>query len=291
MGYQPKPRGRTYRGFKEPKRGRSKTVSKKSRLIDKYSEEQNAPTIEEVVRRTLNSLSNLGSQKFALAPFYEHFDRWLTNLQTVLTDFESSQTVMVDGQFREECSKIFSYIKSALMDKRLVEVSREEAIRRIPNSKNLLSQIEQEHVKRTKEIIDRKEEAIKPLKAKVDKLQWELNDISHIRTGFLRGISKEVKAQKEEEATLKLASAKKELEEVARSFTFEEIGLREGYEHKKQEILEQITKDQKEVERLEANLLIDDSTEVRRITCENLTNTVKALLKRIKPYADDVVLP
>jgi len=291
MGYQPKPRGRTYRGFKEPKRGRSKTVSKKSRLIDKYPEEQNAQTIEEVVSRTLNSLSNLGSQKFALAPFYEHFDRWLTNLQTVLTDFESSQIVTVDDQFREECSKIFSYIKSALIDKRLVEISQEEAIQRIPNSKNLLSKIEQEHVKRTKEIMDRKEEAIKPLKAKVDKLQWELNEVSHMRTGFLRGISKTVKAQKEEEATLKLASAKKELEEASRSFTFEEIGLREGYEHKKQEILEQITKDQKEVERLEANLLIDDSIEVRRITCENLTNTVKTLLKRIKPDANDVVLP
>jgi len=195
------------------------------------------------------------------------------------------------GQFREECSKIFSYIKSALMDKRLVEVSWEEAIRRIPNSKNLLFQIEQEYIKRTKEILDRKEKAIKPLKAIVDKLQWELNEVSRMRTGFLRGISKAVKAQKEEEATLKLASAKKELEEAVRSFTFEETGLREGYEHKKQEILEQITKDQKEVERLEANLLIDDSTEVRRVICENLTNTVKTLLKRIKPDADDVVLP
>ena len=290
MGYQSKPRGRTYRGFKQPKRVRSKTSSKRSRLIGTYLVEQSTPSLEEVVNRTLNSLSNLGSQKFALSPFYEHFDRWLMSLQTVITDFESNQTVAVDDQFREERSKIFSYIESALMDKRLTETSCEEVIRRVPNSKNLLSQTEQEHIAKMKEIADRKEDAIRPLKAKVDTFQQELNDLSHIRTGFLRGISKEVKAQKEEEASLKLISAKKEFEEAVKSFTSEETSLQEEYEHRKQEIFEQITEDQKEIEKLETDSQIDSSTEVRRVACENLAEAINALLKRMKPVSDHAVL-
>ena len=146
MGYQPRPRARSTRGFKRPKRIRSKTRSKKPRLIETYSEEQNVPSLEDVVSCTLNSLRILGNQMFALAPFYEHFDRWLMNLQTVLTDFESSQAVAVDDQFKEERSQVFSSIESTLRDKWLKEVSRAEAIRSLVNSKSVLSQTEQKHI-------------------------------------------------------------------------------------------------------------------------------------------------
>ena len=291
MGYQSRPRARTSRGFDRPKRVKSKTSSKKSRLIGTYPEEQNAPSIEEVVSRILNSLRNLGNQKFALAPFYEHFNRWLMNMQTVLTDFESSQTVAVDDQFREERSKIFSYIESALIDKRLKEESREESIRRIPSSKNILSQMEQEHITKAKEITDRKGHTIKPLMDKVDVLQRELDGIRRMRTGFLRGISNKAKALKEEEATIRLTSAKKELEEAVRSYATEEMSFREEYEHRKQEILKQIANDQKEIERLDSALQVDGSAEARRISCENLADAIKALLKRIEPASENAGSP
>ena len=291
MGYQPRPKARTFRGFDKPKRARSKTRSKKSKLIESYPKEQNAPTLKEAVSRTLNSLHNLGNQKFALTPFYEHFDRWLMNLQTVLTDFENNQTVAVDSQFREECSKIFSYIESSLMDSRLKEISREEAIRRIPSSKNILSQMEQERIAKIKDIADRKEHTIKPLMDKVDALQHELDGIRHMRTGFFIGISKEAKARKEEEATLKLTLAKKEIEEAVISFTTEETNLQEEYEHRKQKILEQIANDQREVERLETDSQIDGSAEARRISCENLADTIKALLKRMQPVPENTGSP
>lgn len=102
MGFQP--RSKTPRGFSRPKRAKSKTRSKKPRLIETYSEKRSVPSQEEVVSRTLNSLRSLGDQIFASAPFSEHFDRWLMNLQTVLTDLESSQVVTLDDQFREERS-------------------------------------------------------------------------------------------------------------------------------------------------------------------------------------------
>jgi len=247
--------------------------------------EQNVSSLNGVVSRALNSIGNLGHQVFALAPFYEHFDRWLMNLQNVLIDFESNQVVTVDDQFREKRSQVFSGIESALRDKRFKEVSRAEAIRSLLSSKNILLQTEQQYIVKMKEIADRKEHTIKPLMRKVEVLQEELDGVLQIRTGFLRGTSKKIKAQKEEEATLRLTSAKKELEEAIRTFGAEEEGLRGEYEHMKLKILEQTTNDQREIERLETASQIDDSVEDRRIACENLTNAINALLKRTQPVS------
>lgn len=92
--------------------------------------------------------------------------------------------------------------------------------------------------------------------------------------------------QKEEEATLRLTSAKKELEKALESFASEDLSLQEEYEHRKLRILEQITNDQRKIERLESASQNDDSAEVRRKACENLADAVNALLKRIEPVSD-----
>jgi hypothetical protein len=289
MGFQP--RSKAPRGFNRPKRAKSKTRSKKSRLIETYSEKRSVPSQEEVVSRTLNSLRSLGDQIFASAPFSEHFDRWLMNLQTVLTDLESSQAVTLDDQFREERSRIFSNIESDLRDRRLKEASRAEAVRSLLKSKNMLLEAEQEHIAAINEFKDRKEHTIKPFMDKVEVLQEELDDILHTRVGFLKGILRKTKAQSEEEVTLRLASAKKELEESERSFAAEEVSLGGDYERRKLEILDKIVNNKREIERLETASLIDDSAEVRRDACENLADAVNALLKRTGQVSEDAGSP
>jgi hypothetical protein len=289
MGFQP--RSKAPRGFNRPKRAKSKTRSKKSRLIETYSEKRSVPSQEEVVSRTLNSLRSLGDQIFASAPFSEHFDRWLMNLQTVLTDLESSQAVTLDDQFREERSRIFSNIESDLRDRRLKEASRAEAVRSLLKSKNMLLEAEQEHIAAINEFKDRKEHTIKPFMDKVEVLQEELDDILHTRVGFLKGILRKTKAQSEEEVTLRLASAKKELEESERSFAAEEVSLGRDYERRKLEILNKIVNNKREIERLETASQIDDSAEVRRDACENLADAVNALLKRTGQVSEDAGSP
>lgn len=155
MGYQRRPEASTSRGFGRPKRVRSKTKSKKQRLIQPSSEEQTEPSPEELVGRTLNSLRNLGFQVFSLAPFHAYFDDWLMNLQAVLADFESSQAITVDDQFRDECSQVMSKVESALLDTRLKQASLAETIRSIFSSKDLLSQTEQQHIAQIRDITAR----------------------------------------------------------------------------------------------------------------------------------------
>jgi hypothetical protein len=288
MGFQP--RSKAPRGFNRPKRAKSKTRSKKLRLIETYSEKRSIPSREEAVSRTLNSLLILGEQIFASAPFSEHFNRWLMNLQTILTDLESSQMVTLDDQFREERSRIFSNIESDLRDKRLKEASRVEAVRSLLKSKNMFLETEQEHIAAINEFKDRKEHAIKPFMDKVEVLQEELDGILHMRVGFLKGILRKTKAQSEKEVTLRLASAK-ELEELERSFAAEEVSLGGDYERRKLEILGKIVNNKREIERLETASQIDDSAEVRRDACENLADAVNALLKRTGQVSEDAGSP
>ena len=285
MGYQQ--RARTPRDFgRRPGRTTSKAKSGKRREESGAyrSEEEHVLTFEKVVDRTVNSLTRLGSQRFGVPPFYGHFDRWLVNLQTIMSEFQTSPTIHVDDQFTKESSQILSDIEVTLKERRLKEASREEAIRKnsqdLLEARSLLAQTEREYVIRTKESEAKKELAIKPVAGTVGRLREELNRIARMRAGFLRSISKKTKAQKEAETSQRLNSTKSELAKIKQSFVPEQEKLRKEYKERKQRILEQIANQQKNIEILEAGSEIDDAVGIRRAACDALVNDVNSLLQR-----------
>lgn len=247
-------------------------------------EEEHVPTSKEVVDRTLNSLSRLGSQRFAVAPFHEHFNRWLLSLRTVLSEFESSPALAVDDMFAKECSQVLSDIELALKERRVKEASRDEAIREsnqnLLDARTLLSQTEREYTAKARELAASKEQAVKTVATRLGKLRDELNRIVNIRAGFLRGISKRAKAQKEAEASQRLDSTKSELAKIERSFATEQQKLQQEYKERKRRILEQIANYEKEIENLEAGSQVDDALDARRAVCDALINAVNAFLQR-----------
>ena len=76
---------------------------------------------EEVTEKTINTLHILGNQTFAVSPFSEYFDTWLTNLQKVLAEFESNFATDIDDQFVKERSQILADVKLELEDKKRKE--------------------------------------------------------------------------------------------------------------------------------------------------------------------------
>jgi hypothetical protein len=284
MGFQP--RARTPRDLgRRPGRGRSQTKPGKRRPGSGYRvEDEHVATSEEVVERSLNSLTRLGSQRFAISPFYEHYDRWLLSLRTVLSEFGASPAITIDDPFKEECSKVLSDIEQTLKDRRAKETSHEEMARRLNRSlldaRSLLAQTEREHSIKMKEIAGRKERAIKPVMSNLGKLREELNRIVRIRAGFLRGISKKAKARKSEEATQKLAFTKRELSRIEESFVAEQEKLQNEYRRRRQEILKQIAGYDREIANLGQGAEMDDGVDARRAACEALISAVKALLQR-----------
>lgn len=283
MEHQPRKRApRDYgrrREMLRHEKAKAKATQKKHRSSHSYMlEEEHVSTSEEVVDRTLSSLRILGSQRFALPPFHEHFNRWLSNLGTVLYDFESSPAINVDNQFVKERSQILSDVGLQLDEVRHKEVSREEAVEKLLDDRLLLERIEREYTTRTREIEGQKDREIRHLSRDVNDIREELDRIARMKAGIFRTVSKKTKAQKKAEATQKLNLAQKNLRLAKQNFAIEQERLRDEYERKKQLVIEQIRDLQKGIENQE----LDFSLKGRQDACKSLADAVNVLLQRKK---------
>jgi hypothetical protein len=258
-------------------KAKAKAKEKKHRSSGSFiSEENQTPTTEEVVDRTVNTLHNLGNQRFAVSPFSEHLKLWLVSLKEVLSEFESSPGIIVDDQFEKERTQILSDVELDLGRRRDKEASGREAFRILSDSRILLEQTEQDYAFKTKEREKRNNAEIKRLTGNVDAVKEELDRIARMKAGRFRAISKETKAKKEAEATQRLNAAQSELTSATQHFAAEQEKLREEHERRKQVITEQIRDQEKEVESQE----IDGSLETRRVACETLANAMNSFLQR-----------
>lgn len=287
MGFQQRARAPQDYGRRHERSGhekaKAKAIRKKQRSSRSHSlEEIHVLTQEEVVDRTLNSLRILGNQKFALPPFYEHFNRWLIDLENVLSEFEKSPTINIDDQFIKESSLILSNIRAQLEKAQRKEVSLEEVTRNLSDNRILLERIEKEYTIKTKEIEERKDREINKLSRNVESLKEELDRINQMKAGIFRAVSKKDKMQKETEAIQRLNLAQSDFKFARQNFFNAQEQLRDEYERKKQLITKQIQDSQKEAENQGFDLSIKD----RQATCESLTNVVNALLKRKKENAE-----
>jgi hypothetical protein len=295
MGFQS--RARTPRDLgRRPGRSKSKSKPGKHGTGGAYRlEEEHTLTASEIVDRTLNSLSRLGNQRFAVAPFHEHYDRWLLSVRNVISEFEASSAVTVDDHFKDECSRVLSDIELTLKDRRAKEASNDETARivnrNLLDTKSLLAQTEREYAVKMNEIAAKREHAIKPVATNLGRIRQELSRISRMRAGFLRGISKKAKAQKTTEATQKLDTTKKELATIEQSFATEQKKRQVEHERRRRQILEQIANYQKEIENLESGPKVDDALDVRHATCDALVNAVNSLLQRTQSVPENASKP
>jgi chromosome segregation ATPase len=279
MGYRSQVRSsrNAGRGHERTQRKKAKARRQKHRFSQRdLLEEEQVPTSEEMVKKTLLRLHSLGNQIFGLFPFSEYFDDWLISLKDVLSDLESSSTISVDDQFMEERSEIVSNVEREFGEWRRKEVVHDSALKSLSDDKSLLERIDEEYTTRKGEFEGRKNSEIKRLSRNVQSLKEELDRITKMKAGIFRSISKKEKALKEIEATQRLEAAQSELQSAVQSFNAQGKKLQSEYEKRKQLIIEQMQNLQKEMENLE----IDGSSEARKTACEALVNAVNGLLQR-----------
>jgi archaellum component FlaC len=266
-------------------RGRGKTHHKKAkgkgskhRSGGRYLiEETEAPTFEAEVEKTLGRLNSLGGQIFAFSPFSQYFDDWLLSLKSVLSEFESNPAVNVDEEFAKGRSQVIADVELKLAERRREEAVFVEATRRLADQNHLLVKIDREYATATRKLASKRNDEIKALTRRVHDFEAELDDTSQMKTG-INPFARRAKSQKKAEITRKLDDTKSELESVVKAFEVEQEKLHDEYEKRKQEAIEQVRNLEKEVEGLDT----DGSLEDRRVACEALVNTVKALLQSKK---------
>lgn len=278
MGYQRGIGSRSSgRGRGIPRHEKAKAKKQKHRPNVAYApEEDQSAASGDVVGKTLNGLSNLGKQVFAISPFSEHFGRWLVDVRVVLSEFESNRAVSVDDQFLKERSQILNDVEVELEGRRNSEAAAEKAARDLAINRVLLEKMEKEYSVEERKLKGRKDGEIKRLGSKVDGLKGEVERIGQMKTGIFRGLSKKAKAQKEEEAMHKLKEAEKELSLAEQDFAAQEEKFRAEHEKRKQPITAQIEAEQKEAEEAD----IDQSIKVRQRACEALIIAVNSFVER-----------
>jgi hypothetical protein len=243
----------------------------------KYAENvQSVHTPEEIVKKTVNTLENLGNQVFALSPFSAHFNRWLTDLNVILSEFESDPAIGIDDEFLKERSRVMLNVESQLEKLRSEEGSFDPLIKKLSASRASLEDFEKKYAAERKELAIQKEAKTKAFSDKVDLAKKELEQASRIRTGFFRGVSKKAKAQKEKEATERVNLALAELSSALKTFDEEEASLNAEYEAQENAILNQIQQEEKEVECKDT----DGSLQVRKRACSTLVNQINEFVER-----------
>ena len=285
MGYQRgSPRGaRAHRGFDRSKKAKTKK-STTNHIAEPRRIWSNTQPQDEVLIRALAALENLGSQTFAMPPYYQHYDRWLKSLQTVLDDFEASKTITIDETFKEDITLIIFNVTTALKAAQTKEASIEAAILNLHGSREFLSKAEQEHSAKLKKLSEGWESKLSSLTKNVEVKKRELEEVTQSKASIFEGITK-AKARSEGEKKTSLTAAEKELADANETFVTEKASLNNENDCSLAIIKEQIATDKLEIERLKADVDKDASMEARRVATEEIAEAVKTFLARYESMA------
>jgi chromosome segregation ATPase len=254
-----------------------KSKEKKKRSGPKYLiDEITESTPQEVAEKTLNGISKLGTQIFALSPFSQYFDDWLVSLRQVVLEFESNPVIKVDEKFQKERMQAFLDIEGALAESRLQESNLTAEAKALAENNHLMVEADQEYAEKTRENSNKRNAEVQRLSNKIHQLEDDLSVQQEIKIGFFKFNEKKRAQQKLNQLTNDLSASKSELEVTLASFTAEQEKLHDNYQKRKQELSENSDRLHKELEKLET----DTSIEARQTVCNTLANDVKTLLQR-----------
>ncbi len=254
-----------------------KTKEKKQRSAAKYlMEETPEVSAQDAAQRTLNSLSKLGTQIFALSPFSNYFDDWIVNLRQVVSEFESNSAVSSDEQFAKERTQIFLDVEAALAQKRIEENNMSDEAKALADINHQIVEADRQYAEQTRERNTKRNLEVQRLSIKIRELEEQLASEQEVKISFFKFGAKKKAAEQLAQTTQNLKAAKNESEVTLQTFTAEQEKLHDNYEKHKQELNAESDRLHMELEKLE----VDISTATRTETCTALSNAVTAVMQR-----------
>ena len=254
-----------------------KTKEKKQRSAAKYlMEETPEVSAQDAAQRTLNSLSKLGTQIFALSPFSNYFDDWIVNLRQVVSEFESNSAVSSDEQFAKERTQIFLDVEAALAQKRIEENNMSDEAKALADINHQIVEVDRQYAEQTRERNTKRNLEVQRLSIKIRELEEQLASEQEVKISFFKFGAKKKAAEQLAQTTQNLKAAKNESEVTLQTFTAEQEKLHDNYEKHKQELNAESDRLHMELVKLE----VDISTATRTETCTALSNAVTAVMQR-----------
>jgi hypothetical protein len=270
------PRGSGRGGVQHREKAKAKKKRRDSHHSIYFAEKAEAGTSEAVFEKTANSLRTLGKQIFALSPFSEHYNRWLTDVKMVLSEYESSPLISLDDWFAQERSRILSRVELELAEKGHGESSTNEIARQLSENRAILEQIEEECKSETKKMEEKRDQRTRLLSKKIADLKDEHKTVSEMKTGFFRGLSSKAKAQKLTEVEADMKQAETAISTANQNYASSKELIANKYRERKKPIEIQVEEQERQISIAE----IDSSCETRRDACEDLINAITKLNER-----------
>ena len=276
MSFKSQTRKGTSRQRAKSTREKKPKEKKKRVTVKKTQEKTKELSVTEVTEQTINSISKLGNQFFAISPFSQYFDDWLLNLRNELTEFESNPAIKVDEQFMRERAQIFLDVEAALAEKRLVEATLTKEAKALEENNHKIADANKEYSEKSRELSNKRNVEIQKLSNEVHQLEDDLASQQNIKLGFFKFKEKRLATQKLAQTNQDLKTAKNKLEVTIESFKAEQDKLHDNYERQKQELFAISDSLHKQLEKLET----DASTQARQLACNDLVQAINALMQR-----------
>ena len=282
MSYEPRTRGMRSR----------RAATKKPALKEKRTSQENAFPYQEVIpvdqhevsSRITNALEHLGSQRFALPPFYEHFQRWMKDVESVLANFKDSIPEAADKQYEDTVAALMSNIRNELTKRIEGEMALSNQITELQKQLSVheveISDLEKEQRNRTHEARRGYEKSIDKIRGEIDALDAQRLKLLRKKPTLLDRILGRSKL-KIEGSSHSLQSKRSDLHGKEEKLKLQLDGLRSNYQEKRKEVSMREEELRQQLAELK-NSTLDDGLEIRRNVCEQIRLAVETSLDRLR---------
>jgi hypothetical protein len=268
-------------------------ATKKTALRDKRESEESEFVYEEIApvnprevsARVINALDHLGSQRFGMPPFSEHFRRWMVDVESVLNDLRSSVPDAANESFDTSIAQLVSNIRNELNGRIKAEedlsANIAELLRQLADNEHELAELESEQRTKVGEAKRTSEKAMKRLRDEIDALDTQRLKLLRQKPRFLERLFGSTKT-KVESSSRSLHSKHNDL--LSREENLKQrIGvLRSDYEDKRKPLITRQAELRERLAELRSTTM-DDAVELRKVACEQLRQTISRALSQLDP--------
>ncbi|HXZ90309.1 MAG TPA: hypothetical protein VEG61_04525 [Candidatus Dormibacteraeota bacterium] len=281
MTYEPRSRGMRSRRI-----ATKKPASKDKRESEEseFAYEENVPVNpQEVSARVMNALDHLGSQRFGMPPFSEHFRRWMIDIESVLDDFRSSLPDAANEHFDATVARLVSNIRNELNGRINAEEGLSakitELLRQLADNERELAELESEQRIKVHEAKRTTEKSMKKLRGEIDALDAQRLKLLRQKPKFLERFFGSTK-MKVENSSRSLHSKQNDLLSRRESLEQRIEVLRSDYEEKRKPLTARQAELREKLAELRSTTM-DDALEVRKVACEQIHQTISIALSQL----------
>lgn len=281
MSYEPRSRGmrpRRVAAKKQASRDRKESVE------TEFAYQENIPVNpQEVAARVINALEHLGTQRFGMPPFSEHFRRWMLDIESVLNDFRSSVPTAIDESFDTSVDQLVANIRTELNGRISAEENLSakiaEMLRELADNERELTELESEQRIKVHEAKRSTEKSMTKLRGEIDELDAQRLKLLRQKPRFLERLFGGTKT-KVEDSSRTLHSKQKDLSSSEEGLKRRVHALRSTYDEKRKPLTERRDELRGKITELRSTTM-DDALEARKAACEQMRQAISDALDQL----------